>query len=566
MTDPQGPLAVALEAAGRGWHVFPCGPDKRPLTAHGFKDASRDELTVRMMWTRFPDAAVGIATGASGLCVIDLDCKNGAPGLDNWHEIRRDLGPPAEDTMLVETPSGGMHVYYLANGHRVGCTTGKLAAGIDTRAEGGYVIAAGSPGYLYVDGHGPERLRALPALLAERLAFAPQAAAEPAADLIPEGQRDSVLASLAGTMRRRGMQPEEILAALTVANKTRCRPPLAQRQVEKIARSVGRYEPSAPVVIEAPEAAPPERPSPFIDWPAFWAEEDEQEEWVWDNVLAKGRGHAIYAVHKGGKSLLSLYMAAEMVTRRNVACLYLDYEMTAQDVRERLRDMDYGPESDLSHLYYALLPALPPLDSAAGGQALTELADGIAAGDERHLVVVIDTISRAVLGEENSADTWRLFYIHSGLRLKQRGCTWLRLDHGGKDSTRGQRGSSGKGDDVDVVWKLQPTENGVRLHRELSRMSWVPEYVNLLRSDFPLRYLTSATDWPEGTGALANLLDRLGLPLDASRREAGKRLREVGEGRRHDHVMAALRWRREIHESSLGDHSGTTGDHPLEVP
>src|SRR5262245_26710615 len=44
--------------------VFPCNPDdKRPLTLHGFKDASRDEAQVRAWWTRFPDAMIGIPTG-----------------------------------------------------------------------------------------------------------------------------------------------------------------------------------------------------------------------------------------------------------------------------------------------------------------------------------------------------------------------------------------------------------------------------------------------------------------------------------------------------------------------
>jgi Bifunctional DNA primase/polymerase, N-terminal len=32
-----------------------------------------------------PDANIGLACGsASGLCVIDVDVKNGAPGLANW--------------------------------------------------------------------------------------------------------------------------------------------------------------------------------------------------------------------------------------------------------------------------------------------------------------------------------------------------------------------------------------------------------------------------------------------------------------------------------------------------
>lgn len=298
----------------------------------------------------------------------------------------------------------------------------------------------------------------------------------------------------------------------------------------------------------------------FIDWSTFW-DDEEQQEWAYKNILARGRGHAIYAVHKGGKSLLSLFMAADIATSgASTSCLYLDYEMTASDVRERLRDMGYGPETDFSHLHYALLPTLPALDTKEGGVALAALVDGVTGGDPgRHVVVVIDTISRAVWGEENSADTWRLFYVHTGLRLKQRGVTWLRLDHGGKDSTKGQRGSSGKGDDVDVVWKLTPTEGGITLKRELARMSWVPETVTLLMQDFPLCYLPAIFDWPEGTRVVANIMDRLELPLDASVRTAGTKLREINEGRRHDVVSAALKWRRELalgRRSEAGEHLG----------
>jgi hypothetical protein len=241
-------LAAALACAALGWHVFPCGPDKQPLTRHGFKDASTDPAAVRILWAKCPQASVGVATGASGLVVVDLDCKNGQPGLDEWHKIVSASQEPLEETTLVETPSGGLHVYYRANGHRVTSSAGRLAPGIDTRAEGGYVIAGGSPGYLYVDDHGPECLASLPPGLGEKLAYAmAKPADEKPAGQIPEGRRDATLTSLAGTMRRRGLSADAIYAALAAENKASCKPPLPDAQVRKIAGSVGRYEPARPV-------------------------------------------------------------------------------------------------------------------------------------------------------------------------------------------------------------------------------------------------------------------------------------------------------------------------------
>lgn len=551
------PLDVALACAARGWHVFPCKPDKTPWTRHGFKDATTDEGRIRWFWEQRPDAAIGIATGASGLVAADIDVKGAENGEDAWHELVAECGAELEQTTIVETPSGGFHVYYRANGHRIGSNASKLAPGIDVRAEGGYVIAAGSPGYLYVDGHGPETLASLPAVLGRRLAYAaPTSPLIPESALgIPAGRRDSTLTSLAGAMRRKGVSQETILLALRSENNEHCKPPLPEADIERIARSVARYEPA-----EVPQAANITSGGLYVDWSTFWDGVDEQE-WVWGEVLAKGRGHAIYAMHKGGKSLITLYMAAQIATNGSCAVIYLDYEMGESDVRERLTDMGYGPESDFSHLHYALLPTLPALDTVEGGEALAALVDEVTASEpERHVVVVIDTISRAVWGEENSADTWRLFYVHTGLRLKQRGVTWVRLDHGGKDAARGQRGSSGKGDDVDVVWKLKPSDGGVTLHRELSRMSWVPEVVAFTIEDGPLVYVPAGDVYPPDTGALANIMDRASVPMEATVKEAKAALQKIHEGRRTDLVAKALKWRREKLAERVSGHFPEGGE------
>lgn len=62
-------------------------------------------------------------------------------------------------------------------------------------------------------------------------------------EVINEAKRNATLASLAGSMRQRGMTPEEIEAALLVVNAGRCNPPLAENEVRRIASSVGSYEP-----------------------------------------------------------------------------------------------------------------------------------------------------------------------------------------------------------------------------------------------------------------------------------------------------------------------------------
>ena len=66
--------------------------------------------------------------------------------------------------------------------------------------------------------------------------------AQPIGAVIPTGRRNDTLASLAGTMRRRGMSEPAIAAALLEENQN-CEPPLAEQEVRVIAASVGRYEP-----------------------------------------------------------------------------------------------------------------------------------------------------------------------------------------------------------------------------------------------------------------------------------------------------------------------------------
>src|SRR5574344_642526 len=75
-------VAAALDLAAAGWEVFPLVENtKRPLTAHGVKDATTDADTIRAWWERNPEANLGLAPGAD-LLVLDVDTKHGIDGHD----------------------------------------------------------------------------------------------------------------------------------------------------------------------------------------------------------------------------------------------------------------------------------------------------------------------------------------------------------------------------------------------------------------------------------------------------------------------------------------------------
>lgn len=289
----------------------------------------------------------------------------------------------------------------------------------------------------------------------------------------------------------------------------------------------------------------------LIDWPGFWSKDHTHEQWAMWPLVPAGRSIALYAPAKAGKStivLAAVIAAACGLPVFNVwdteatDILYLDYEMTESDIYERLTDLGFGPDADLSHLHYAMLPSMFPLDTEGGSHQIVRLAESVNAK-----IVVIDTFSRAVKGEENDADTSRNFYRFTGMALKARGIACLRTDHAGKQLDAGQRGSSAKNDDVDVVWSLEKADRGVKLTRTHSRVSWVPEVVQveqIQRDDGTTTYqIAQRRIWPAGIPELGEIMNALNIPLKATLREAGKTLREADHAARNEKIRLAQEWR-----------------------
>lgn len=293
-----------------------------------------------------------------------------------------------------------------------------------------------------------------------------------------------------------------------------------------------------------------------IDWHELWADDEPDEDWLVEPLIAAGRLVSVYSAPKVGKSLLMLELAAGLNAGRGVLgqpardpvrVLYVDFENDPRgDIRQRLKAMDYGPD-DLADLTYYSFPTLAALDSRQGGLELLATTRR-----ERADLVVIDTVSRAVNGEENSNDTWLQFYRETGLRLKRDGIACVRLDHAGKDLTRGQRGGSAKSGDVDAVWNL--TKIGADLFSlrcEASRQALPVDTLTLARRAGPLRHVPSGFDdevAPAAAGRLAECmawLDELDLPLQAGRQRCRTALEVEGHKVSNGILEEAIRRRRQ---------------------
>ncbi|MFJ4202176.1 bifunctional DNA primase/polymerase [Streptomyces sviceus] len=161
-------LRAALEAAERGWHVFPLRPGTKRPALHGEASCPRtgvcasghrkweqrattDPDRIRATWSRAP-YNVGIATGPSGLVVVDLDMPKNTKGSSEapsgaatFQALCERAGQHVPDTYRTRTASGGEHLHFTASdGVRLPNTAGTIGELVDTRAWGGYVVAAGS--------------------------------------------------------------------------------------------------------------------------------------------------------------------------------------------------------------------------------------------------------------------------------------------------------------------------------------------------------------------------------------------------------------------------------------
>ena len=216
MTTPNPLLSAALAYSKRGWLVFPCMPrSKIPATPHGFKDATTDIALIEAWWEQNPNYNVAIATGeASGTYVLDVDDKE-------WRSLADALRPfpKIPDTPTVRTGGGGVQYFFaFPKGSALSISGGKLGDGIDTRGNGGYVVAPPSihpSGRAYAwEEFEDEPLAPTPEWIVKALEKQRAPAHLSSAGEKLTGGRHATLMTAAALMRGLGMVPDEINAAL----------------------------------------------------------------------------------------------------------------------------------------------------------------------------------------------------------------------------------------------------------------------------------------------------------------------------------------------------------------
>jgi DNA-binding IscR family transcriptional regulator len=251
--------------------VFPCKPGgKEPLTRRGFYNATTNPQQITAWWNANPEANIGIPTGErSGLLVLDVDQPAGLDALEAEHgEL------PA--TRTHSTGSGGMHyLFKFPPGEKISISAGKLATGVDTRGEGGYIVAppsrftrqyevldrlplAAPPEWLLEALRRPQSAAGVPVsagIGTENGTKRPNKHSRPSTEAtgshlsvsadgpIPDGRRNETLFKYGCALRARGFDQAAILEELENTNERLCTPPLDASEVERIATSASKYEP-----------------------------------------------------------------------------------------------------------------------------------------------------------------------------------------------------------------------------------------------------------------------------------------------------------------------------------
>jgi hypothetical protein len=138
--------------------------------------------------------------------------------------------------------------------------------------------------------------------------------AGPVSERIPKGSRNSTLASVAGSVRRRGLGEEAIFAALQIFNQERCTPPLDEAEVREIAKSIVSYEPGddALRVIVRSGRQPGQRPATGEVGILISDVEPERVDWLWRGRIPKGKLTVVDGDPALGKSALTVDLTARV--------------------------------------------------------------------------------------------------------------------------------------------------------------------------------------------------------------------------------------------------------------
>lgn len=537
-------LEAALYYAERGWHVFPCLAGlKTPATEHGWHDATTDPERIRSLWAPNPNYNVAIATGPSGLFVVDVD-----PGAEEeWNALvasTPELAQALTLTYSVRTPRGGWHYYFTGEGKS---SASKLLKNVDTRGQGGYVLAppsrvSDSKAQGSYALHTEAEPLPTPALIAERMAAkeAPSGPTLPPEEIVwdaPEtitratawlagmvASGDVAIEGSGGDHRtymtacrllEMGITPERAFLLLLDHWNPACIPPWSHEELEAKVLSAWRYgqetrggkaekpiekqhehllAQAQPLPEQMASAAPSDIPEEYLRFDPKWIRDVRQNlkplEWLLPNFLPKTGMAYLYGPSGTFKTFVALDLAMSVATghgpnwwddgdRDPMPVVFLAGESAHALASQRVdswlhRHLVPGLEAKARMLF---LDQVPPLEMASYWRFIIDRikAKVRAAGFDRPALLIVDTLSRAMVG-------WDISSVGDASRASARletlarelECCVLLVHHTGKTDKQEMVGSYVWYANADTVVQIERESNTsltVNLHTRKQKES-----------------------------------------------------------------------------------------------
>jgi hypothetical protein len=472
-------LDAALGYRAQNFSVIPLrAREKRPLVQwEQFQMELASEEQIRDWWDQNPDANVGIVTGAiSGLLVIDLDSE------PSTAELKEIVGSYDWSAVPCSRTGKGWHLFFKPPGEKITSRAGVIS-GLDVRADGGYVVA---PPSVHPNGNEycwetPIR-NSLPDLPAELLRLIGRPKIETGAesfarsDKIYQGDRNSTLTSLAGTMRRKGMTAEAILAGLSKQNELMCCPPLSQDEVKTIASSVAKYEPGdPPATFHNPLPYTPEK-AEISKSRLIWAKDvpppgnGEKIDTLLGEFLYPGSLHLLAGEPGIGKTTLLYNLAVHLAKGKDFAGLTV-----LRPIRILYYDLE-TPDLLFKRKLHLISENQPPERLAFTRPFFSKEALAYVK-EHKFDLIILDTLNEAfeTREEEDNAEANRQMQELRKI-INATGVAILGVSHMGKDpSSKGVyklRGASARPAAADVVLNVEShSEDVIRI--EVAKSRWV---------------------------------------------------------------------------------------------
>lgn len=216
-----------------GFKTLPIKPGtKEPNTAHGVKDATADNVATDAWYAKHPKDGIGIS--GDGFVIFDFDVKDGIDGRDQL------LGWDLPDTLCQTTPSGGYHMIYRCQDGAAGVRPSvNSEIAVDVRGWHSYIVCDPTPGYCFEDDCEPAEADETVMAFLEHVRPSRKRTEKRKNDGdVSEGGRNDYLYREGCSLRAKEVDAATIRMNLHGLNRMKCKPPLPDAEVDKIAESV----------------------------------------------------------------------------------------------------------------------------------------------------------------------------------------------------------------------------------------------------------------------------------------------------------------------------------------